>query len=911
MRKLFTLAAACVCSLSAFAAPYLNSNPDSGTTVTELTSIEIMSAMPRFSEVDIVSTPDIIVKKDGVDFCGVNVRNNETSVVTLTLKTPATEDGVYTVVFPVGCFELWDAPSYISGPLTMDLDEVLTFTIGASQPVTASVSVTPEDNSVVTAPFSSITLTSTDTELTVVDPTNIGDIKVYQGEAEICGVKAKENTDGSLTLNFAQALTEAGTYTVKIPDGAIEITNESYYPNRTVGDLEYNYMIQSAEVKPALNVTPAAGDYTEPISSITLTSATDGYPSVDILSSDDIMVYLDGAEFCGVRRDYAAQGTVLKLKETMTESGEYKVVFPAGSWSVGNYSDEDNPKEKDGGEFEVIYNVDLGGPKYNIEIPEGKLTPNSTDGDIIDLGEIYDGALEKFYLNKVSGELYAIEGATVNVYNKRAGYNVEATVTSDTPKKAVIGNAMTTNINFLLPEPITVNGTYTVVIPRGVFGNKAYSEDQNTGEANKAYTFYVTFTGGEPEPEPSVKFDLGIKTSKPAEGVVDLSSVVWEVTTFGVDAEYDLRPNSTVEATIDSEAAGYHASGVIKLSMATDFTRTFKFVNKEPSKNGTYIMTIPAGTFGDAEWLEDPETGHTNPEIKVYYLVKGASGDITTEYDIEIASTTPANESTVDIAENELTVSFTAAGEYSYYPNMKIAIDCEGAEYKGTAVITGAETADGVTTFTTTLSAPITVNGEYTMTLPQGMFGDADYIADWTKGHANAAATYTFTVTGGAAQKEPMKYDLVPTVTPADGDQIEINTTVMITFVFPEGTVPTTDDARASLKCQTANYFDTAYFLKGEANGTYVLKFGTIPFREGTYTMTIAEGTFVDADEAHANPELNYSWNITDTGIESIFTDEAIEGGVYNLNGVYVGESLENLPAGIYVVKGHKVAVSK
>ncbi len=46
----------------------------------------------------------------------------------------------------------------------------------------------------------------------------------------------------------------------------------------------------------------------------------------------------------------------------------------------------------------------------------------------------------------------------------------------------------------------------------------------------------------------------------------------------------------------------------------------------------------------------------------------------------------------------------------------------------------------------------------------------------------------------------------------------------------------------------------------------------------------------------------------TETGIGSVEAKAETSGKVYNLNGQYVGTSLKNLPKGIYVVDGHKVA---
>ncbi|MCM1006217.1 MAG: hypothetical protein NC402_07980 [Prevotella sp.] len=914
MRKLFTLAAAAVCTLSAFAAESFTApvivDPANGSIVTELSSVTI-KPNADYDYVEIASREDISVEKDGAPFCGITweyTDDNETSVK-VTLAKTATEPGEYTINFPeysweVSCFEGSENEGYYCNPMT------LTYTISGGQAVNSSVTVSPASGSTVTAPFESITFTSNVDGLPEVSAETIYEVMVQKDGKDFCGVKGKTNSDRSCTLTFKTPATENGTYTISLPTGALALYSEDYTNMQNVDAMTLTYTVGGgAEPKPeaSLTINPEPGTITTPLSSFTIASGVEGY-DVEINSADDIKVLKDGEDFCGVTR----KNLTFTLKEPMTESTVYTIVIPADSYYLYKFVGEEDIEELPGVEQKFVYTAEIGGPKYTIVIPEGKLTPNSVDdGDpeTVDAADLntYDGQLSEFYLNNIKGELYAKEGATVNVYCKRVGYNVNATVTAAAPVKGALG--MTTKIYFKLPTPITTDGTYTITIPKGIFGTKDYVETGN-GEANKAAAFEVTFTGGLPEPEPTVKYDLGLKNSKPAEGKVDMSKFTWEVTQLMIDANYDLAENSTKEATLVCEALEYNSGGVIKPASNDGFTRTLKFANKNvpDTKSGTYIMTIPEGTFGDAEWREDPETGHTNPEIKVYFMVDGGSV-VSTVYDLEVASVTPENESSVNIAENPLAISFTANGELSYYPSVKASLTSEDAQYNGTVVIASAATAEGITTFTLALDTPVTVNGDYTLTLPEGIFGDADYLANWTTGHASKAFTSTFTVTGGEQQAEPAKYDLMPTLNPESGSQLVINEEVKITFTFPAGTTPTNDSPRASMKCPDANYFATAIFQKGETDGSFYLRYGTNPKRIGTYTIDIPEGLFFNKEMNSYNPAFTITYNITDTAIDSIISDENADVEIFNLNGVYVGKNINELPAGIYLTKGKKVIV--
>ena len=914
MRKFFTAVAAAL-SLTAFAqSEYITASPEPGTTVTELNKIELICKNPRYSYVEVLSMDDITLKKDGQTVCGVVSDGYSDTTAKLALMFPISADGVYTLDLPAGSW----AVGSDSGDYVEDSAASFTWTIGQGGVITGDfVTILPASNSQVPAPFSSITITSTDPNNPLVDAVSINDAGIYQGENKVASFKASNNVDGSLVLTFwdksnnqAAPITTNGIYTVKLDEGALELnTLDSSGLGVSVPEQNLVYMVQGGQgsVTPEFIAAPADKlTLTEPLTMVKITSGTEGYTSVEVNDIEAIQVYLEDTLYSSVRNTKSG-ACELELKTPGDKSGTYTVIFPAGCLSMWDYSNADEAKSLDNDAFVLTYNVEVGGPKFNVELMRTRLTPAGDEDNPADIG---GDAINQFYID-VNGEYYPVEGATVNFFNRRAGFNRNATVTADAPRTNFGSKRTKFYFKFAEGEGITTDGTYTLTIPQGILGDEAYVADNNTGVANKAYTWDVICTGGLPEPEPTVKYDLGIKSTKPAEGKVDLSRVTWDVTLINIDADYDLAPDSEVYATLECEAAGYSQSGKIRFSMLSQYTRTLKFMHSEPGKNGTYIMTIPQGTFGDADWQADPETGHTNPEIKVYFLVDGVSGDITTAYDLEIASVTPADGTTVNIAETPATLTFTAAGDLGFYPMMQINVACEAAEYAGTATVTEAAFADGVTTFTTALSEPITVNGEYTVTIPEGVIGDADYIADWTTGHANQAMTTTFKVEGGAGQKEPVTLDLQPTITPESGSQLAINQQVVIAFVFPAGTVATTEDARASLQCKSANYFATAIFMKSETDGTFTLTYGTNPKREGTYTMTVKENTFFNEELNSANPELNLSWEIQDTGVESIFTDEAIEGGVYNLNGVYVGESLENLPAGVYVVKGHKVAVSK
>lgn len=901
MRKLFTAFVAVSMAATAMAqSRTVKANPPSGSVVTELGTITLESADPDYPTLDILSAGDITVTRNELIDCGGVTAKTALDPIKIVLNETQTAPGNYAITIPRGVLSFMNETS---APVD-GMETVLYYTIGDAPAVGDNVVIAdPASGSTVQSLQSVIIKSATSDALW---DRGSGSIIVSKDGEPFGDVRATDLYNETFRLSLDKEYTEAGVYTISAEAGAFTYENGS-----DVAAFELVYTVGGGAVDPEpetyeIKATPASGSVlTEPLTSVTIASGEASLPFIEITSKDDITVTHDGYPFGGVKVAESPRGMVLTLQNEVTEGGEYVIHLPKDSWNIFMLDEATGTYNSASFDLDLTYTVDLPGARYTIDILPGKVTPNSVDAPY-DLN-INDGKLNVIRF-QVNGELYLnpdAEAAVGSLVCKKNHYEVTAALRADAPKKAIIGNSYTTMFYLDLDPGVVQDGTYTFSVPRGAFGDAAYKEDQMTGTANREYSLDIEFTGGEPAPEPTVVYDLGVTSTKPAEGVVDLSMITWEVTNIGVGAAYNVRPG--VQVTLSNEAAGYSQTAPLREGYVMGATRTMLFTNgKEPTVNGTYVLTIPEGSFGDEEWLADPETGHTNPEIKLYYRVTGVGGT-DAEYDIEVATVTPAADGTADISEEPLTVSFTAPGELGFYPNSKLTLKCADANYSGVAVIKTAETADGVTTFTTELNNPVLVNGTYTLSIPEGVFGDAEYVENCATGHGNAAFTSTFTVTGGEGQKEPVKYDLIPEVTPSSDSVLYPGQLDVIVFVFPAGTRPTSDSARATMRCAEANYFDTAYFINGEADGTYELRYGTKPSRDGVYTLTLLEGTFADADDAHQNPEIVYSFDFRTSGIDGILSDEEAAAGVYTVNGVYVGDSTENLPAGIYVLKGRKI----
>lgn len=148
-------------------------------------------------------------------------------------------------------------------------------------------------------------------------------------------------------------------------------------------------------------------------------------------------------------------------------------------------------------------------------------------------------------------------------------------------------------------------------------------------------------------------------------------------------------------------------------------------------------------------------------------------------------------------------------------------------------------------TLTLSLANVITENGQFVISVPEGMVSTSD-------GYTNTALSYSFTVVKDQATFNPVS------VSPAEGYQesMSLNNPIVITFPELIGTV--SDKALPLYLDGTAKNGVT--FTVGQDNKTIVGKFNVDqPMKEvGTYTLTIPEG-FVH--NALYNIEGSDAWN--------------------------------------------------
>lgn len=206
------------------------------------------------------------------------------------------------------------------------------------------------------------------------------------------------------------------------------------------------------------------------------------------------------------------------------------------------------------------------------------------------------------------------------------------------------------------------------------------------------------------------------------------------------------------------------------------------------------------------------------------------------------------------------------------------------------------------------------IDSRYSLIIPAGLVN----ISYDGKSVANEDVTYVFTL---KAQEAFVLPD--PVVTPAAGNVTELSE---VSISWP-GSMGGFDNLNKGTGTVTATYnnnpftgFKVSYEWSSEAamadgegaDGDMLVLTFDENLENGTYVVTIPGG-FVnvsDIDKGTLENEplvLTYNLNVQGSGVGSLTVEGALN--IYNLNGVKVGESLNNLPAGVYIVNGKKVVV--
>ncbi len=835
-------------------APYkLTATPASGSKLAALAEVNISYSMDDYWGI-IPNYQKMSIKKDGEVFCGVTGKTNDSDFI-VRLETPATEPGVYTIEFAANTFnfanaEHWMGDGYIKEPIT------LTYYVGESKSGDKGIKIKSDPEvGVVTAPLSQVTLSYSFEDYATIELNEDGTAEVLKNGEPFCGVTITPDDDwdtnsGLLICRFATPITEPGTYTLLFGANSLDIYTETEYWQNDE-ELAFNYTVEGT-VNPSDNykwtMTPANGEQLNSLESVLLTYSFEELNEVMVTESDKIKVLKDGQDFCGVTvadaDDYTNNlgGFRFTLKTPATEAGTYSIVFEKGSLS---YQELDSYFPQDLSENLTYTYIVTGTPQ-----PSGYMwTVTPADGKVVEKLE----SIEISYSTLNYEDIDVVTLADIAVYKNGTLFS-NVSKTSDIDSNPHI-------LTFTLKTPATEPGTYTFTIKAGAikFFDANYKGTPNAEDITFTYTI-----------EGEAEFAY---TTTPASG--DTFQAPFSDITFNYFncGEGGLSDDLKGGITVTRNGEAYDASFTVTNNIQ-DMNSVLSFV--EPvTEEGTYTITLPSRML----YYFTDKTFTTVKYVPVTLTFNVTPAPQPVVYDLNPTKTNPANDATIDLAERDFnTIFIYVPNDVSTAADAKLTVTNEAGTYSNEVPLKF--------NYTGCLWATIPdakENGVYTISIPQGAFGDAEWQKNPEFGHANPAFTITVNVTCGAGADFDLNY---LSYTPAGAETTGLGE---ITITFPEGT-QMDPGATATLADASMDYFKTATFAQAEADQTtFSVKFEPAPTSLSMYRLTIPMGVFGDAEffssngtKGHANPEITIDWNLS--GINVIEADGTVS-QYFNLQG--------------------------
>ena len=557
------------------------------------------------------------------------------------------------------------------------------------------------------------------------------DITVSCNGAPYNGMYNAYASGPSLYIDFRPAVFTAGTYEVTL--GAYSISTYVYNDDGAdfedlETDVTFTYVIEGGASEASFDFTtePADGMVSE-LSTVTVTFPD--FEEIEINSKDDLMVIYKGEALTNVKaavKPYGSNNLVFTFDPVQTEAGTYEVYIP--TYSISGYDEDYNYYDLED-DLSIFYTISAA-PAEGLDFI---YTLDPEEGEVESLENV------QFTFGSLSMVDVAYGAVQVTLDGEPLAADAFATDLRD---------ALPNVLNVTFVTPLETPGKVEIVIPADKLTGKDFNEIEETNkEAIKvAYTIVA--------PAEPVAYDIEFTKGMPqfkngdSEGIIDINDVQLEVITF--NAPIDNLGVKADGATIKFESAdgSYSSETSLKFSMQSAggifgvFTQFKALFPELPKANGTYYITVPQGSFGDQAWLADPETGHSNPELKLEYTFVGFPEVSNTVYDVEPTAVNPENEATV---EELVSVTLTFAEGIEMTEDCDIVLESVENRYSQIPTVTPGEG----NTYVLTFSEIPSLEGTYSLIIAAGSFGDAEYVADNKEGHANDDLFFSWTLSNG------------------------------------------------------------------------------------------------------------------------------------------------------------------
>ncbi len=471
----------------------------------------------------------------------------------------------------------------------------------------------------------------------------------------------------------------------------------------------------------------------------------------------------------------------------------------------------------------------------------------------------------------------------------------------------ISGNQVVLKVPATTAMPLDEAGEYTVLLQPDKY-KWTNADGEKVTNVSRTWTYNVTGNGGGGDEDNSVKYDLQVSFSPKIQPEFDASQRKLESLQIIVNTG-EVQPLEN--ATVSIQGPGYYMIGNLDFAMGNATTTWLKTeLPAGPRYNGTYTLTIAKGSFGTPAWIENPETGRTNDEIKVEFEVIGAlpASEMTVDTSIGIFYNPALNTKVENL--RDLTLTFSEPVVYDENATISVGQlpDLAMTAYQdyGTAkFIRISDTEVGVE-----FEKNINVFGGVILRIPEGFFHTADFDADNHTGKCNPAQNPEWVVSPKVVYVQVVKtepaneaiLDEIPTgyqivIFTDNNDEVASMTFSMIRYALgDELAAPKTILDEVTSDERTADTDVICWTNNGEP----------IVLSEGYY-YEIVFNLFNKAEINIGDGIISINGSAL-TAVEEVGTDA--EGKtIYSIQGTSVNATLEELPAGIYIVNGKKIIV--
>lgn len=619
-----------------------------------------------------------------------------------------------------------------------------------------------------------------------------------------------------------------------------------------------------AAIPSKFTVTPGEGAVVEQISTIEIFGQTES----DLFSYPNPDIRINGQAVAVTHKTTGADSDLLTytLAQPVTEPGNYTIVVGAESFYY-SWMEYDND--------EISWNVTVEKPQEpDPEEPKPFDNPSTIT------------------MTPAQGKVKSLETFTITFTDLfMVDYNTTKTVSlTDQATGAVVTTATLkdgANLNdglITLKEAVTTPGTYILDIPEGAFYD--YMDDTDC-PATK--WLYIVEGGELPDETPDNI------TSTPAAG--DIVESFQTITVTFVDYEVVYIRDKPEVKVIDNSGETVATATLTHATASNAVTATFA----EPiTEKGKYTFVIPKNNIILGE--DGSGQAQYNATVNIKFGVQPFEmPDIYENPGVEIYPAQGRYGSLVDFT---LTFTSIQLPDINYTKTITLVDNATNQ-----VVATGkAQTGAVINQLVIDLDEPVLDAGEYTLICPEGAFYNA---GSWDE-EDMPEYKFLYILDGSGDIVEPTPDNVY--TDPDDGEILESLSEITLTYA-DYNVIYRHDDSGIKVVADDGQTVTTGSFTYGNAEANQmIIKFKETVTEEGHYTVVIPKRAIILGDMKYAvfSSPLHLEYTIKKSGVESVSTDNLTHpaaDGVWNLQGVRVADTPDQLPAGIYIHAGRKILV--